>query len=214
MNRLKPWISRLNALTPRERLIILVLALSGIWALIDATLYSPLARARKEVEVQREQARTAIKESSLLLEQQAGRVDPDASARQRLELARQALQARLQDASRLQGRLVDPREMPRVLQGILGNQPGLRLVGLKTLPPRSMGLGENARQDEAALFRHGIEVTVAGDYAGLVRYMEGLEKLPLGFYWERAELDATAHPEVRLTLTLNTLALERTWLTF
>jgi MSHA biogenesis protein MshJ len=43
--------------------------------------------------------------------------------------------------------------------------------------------------------------------------MEKLETMPVGFYWARAELDARAHPNISLTLTLYTLSLEKTWLT-
>jgi MSHA biogenesis protein MshJ len=56
-------------------------------------------------------------------------------------------------------------------------------------------------------------LTLVGNYAALTRYLEKLESLPVGFYWSRAELDASGHPEISLTLTLYTLSLERTWLT-
>jgi MSHA biogenesis protein MshJ len=214
MTRLKPWLQRIDGLTARERGIVLVLTLAALWALADAALFSPQTKTRQALETRINSHRTALAESSQVVAQAAGQMDPDAAARTRLEQARQKLETRFAEASRLQGRLVAPKDMTRALQGLLARQPGLRLVSLKTLPPKPLGLAEGGKEEDAALYRHGLILTVAGDYAALLRYLEGLERLPQGYYWERAELDAKAHPEVRLTLTLNTLALERTWLAF
>jgi MSHA biogenesis protein MshJ len=121
--------------------------------------------------------------------------------------------------------------MVGVLQGMLsedaGLRSGLRLVRLDTLPPEPVGLPAKDNADKTAptapaaanateaapLFKHGIQLTLVGNYASLTRYMEKLEHLPAGFYWARAELDANGHPEISLTLTLYTLSLEKTWLT-
>jgi MSHA biogenesis protein MshJ len=59
------------------------------------------------------------------------------------------------------------------------------------------------------VYKHGVKLTLVGGYAALTRYMESWKALPVGFYWARAELDAGAHPEISLTLTLYTLSLER-----
>lgn len=214
MTWLKPWFQRLNGLTARERVIVLVLTLAALWALADAALFSPLGKARQGLETKINNHRVTLAEAGQTLAQFAGQSDPDAAARARLEQSRQKLEARFAEASRLQARLVAPKDMARALQGLLARQPGLRLVNLKTLPPKPLGLAEGGKDEDAALYRHGLTLTVAGDYAGLVRYLESLERLPQGYYWERAELDAKDHPEVRLTLTLNSLALERTWLAF
>jgi MSHA biogenesis protein MshJ len=140
MTRLKPWLTRLNALTARERLIVLALGLAALWAVADAALFTPLAKGRKEVEARLQGARTLLAESNTVLAQYAGQVDPDAAARARLELARKKLETRFAEASRLQGRLLAPKDMARALQGLLARQPGLRLVNLKTLPPKAAGV--------------------------------------------------------------------------
>jgi len=115
---------------------------------------------------------------------------------------------------------------------MLAGQPGLRLVSLDTLPPEPVGVpvSDKAQSTQqtpaaqttqatpttpppAALYRHGVKLTLTGNYAALTRYMTRLEHLPVGFYWARAELDAHEHPEISLTLILYTLSQEATWLT-
>jgi MSHA biogenesis protein MshJ len=228
VKQLNAQFQKIDALTLRERVILFVLMLAGIWALLDTLLLSPQETARLAEQNKITLARTHLAEAEQILLLRASTPDPDQAGRQRLENARRGLEARMQTAQHLQARMVAPKDMPRMLQAVLSDHPGLRLASLETLPPEAVGveatvnttasrpattLPTKASSEEAALFKHGIKLTLNGDYASLTGYMEKLERLPLGFYWSRAELDATAHPEISLTLTLYTLSLERTWLT-
>ncbi|MFS2021662.1 hypothetical protein ACEN88_34490, partial [Massilia sp. CT11-108] len=62
------------------------------------------------------------------------------------------------------------------------------------------------------LYRHGVELTVRGSYLDMVDYMQALETLPTQLFWGKAQLDAEAYPNVRLTLTLYTLSLDPKWM--
>ena len=62
------------------------------------------------------------------------------------------------------------------------------------------------------LYRHGVELTLRGSYLDMVDYMHALETLPTQLFWGRAQLDADAYPNVRLTLTLYTLSLDQKWM--
>ncbi|MDP2787784.1 MAG: hypothetical protein Q8O79_06885 [Pseudomonadota bacterium] len=218
MSALTDKLKKVDALTLRERAILFILLLAGIWAVVDTLLLSPQEYARKEEREKITQASAKLVEAEQALTLRAGQPDPDQAARLRLERAQQALNARQQTAASLQARLVAPKDMVRVLQGMSADQPGLRLVSLNTLAPEAVG--QSAKEPDKVqaapttpLFKHGVKLTLVGNYAALTQYMEKLERLPVGFYWARAELDASAHPDISLTLTLYTLSLERTWLT-
>lgn len=213
MKQLAVYLEKIDALTPRERVILFLLLLAGLWAAVDGLLLGTLDKSRLAEQEKLRAATAQIAAAQDALTQRIGRIDPAQAAQQRLEAARQALEARMQDVGQQQNRLVAAKDMAQVLQGLLRNQPGLRLGSLKTLPPEPLGLPANAKPEEAALFRQGVRITLVGGYANLVHYMESLEKLPVGFYWSRVELDASHHPEIELTLTLYTLSAEQTWLT-
>lgn len=211
MKPLAVYLEKIDALTPRERVILFLLLLAGVWAGLDSLLLRPMDRS---IHVQQEALRAAterIASAQDTLNRRAGQIDPARLAQQRLDAARRALDTQMH--ARGQSRLVAAKDMAQVLQGLLRNQPGLALTGLKTLPPEAVGLPAHARTEEAALYRQGVRISLAGAYENLVRYMESLESLPVGFYWARAELDASHHPEIELTLTLYTLSTEQTWLT-
>ncbi len=216
MKQLTVYLEKIDALSPRERVILFLLLLAGLWAVVDGLLLGALDKSRHAEQEKLRAAAAQIASAQDTLTQRAGQIDPTRAAQERLEAARKALETRIHEAESTQSRLVAAKDMTQVLQGLLRNQPGLRLVNLKTLAPEPLGLpadAKTARPEEAALFRQGVRITLAGGYANLVHYMESLEKLPVGFYWSRAELNAGHHPEIELTLTLYTLSTEQTWLT-
>jgi MSHA biogenesis protein MshJ len=227
MKVLREGMQKIDALSPRERIILFILLLAGIWALMDALLLAPTEAARTLEQQKLVAAREQLEVAEDLLNLHASQPDPLLAARQRLSNVRADLDARMQASSLLQARMVAPRDRASVLQDILAGQPGLRLVSLDTLAPEPVGVPEpdharptqqapavqTAQPPPAALYRHGVKLTLVGNYAALTRYMTRLERLPVGFYWARAELDAHAHPEISLTLILFTLSQEATWLT-
>ena len=213
MKQLTAYLEKIDALPPRERVILFALLLAGLWAVVDALLLGPLDKSLQAEQDKLQAAAAQIASAQETLTQRDQQVDPVAVARQRLEAARQALETRMRETGQAHNRLVAAKDMAGVLQGLLRQQPGLRLAALQTLAPEPVGLPPGARPEDAALFRQGVRVTLVGGYASLVHYMESLERLPVGFYWSRAELDASRHPEIELTLTLYTLSEEATWLT-
>jgi MSHA biogenesis protein MshJ len=62
------------------------------------------------------------------------------------------------------------------------------------------------------LYRHGVEITVRGNYLDMIDYMNALETLPTQLFWGGAQLAVEEYPTSRLTLTLYTLSLDPKWL--
>lgn len=62
------------------------------------------------------------------------------------------------------------------------------------------------------LYRHGVEITVRGNYLDMIDYMNALETLPTQLFWGGAHLEVEDYPTSRLTLTLYTLSLDQKWL--
>lgn len=204
---------RVNARTPRERAILLALALALVWLVLDGLLLGPVGEAR-ERETKRAQAlRARLLAAEETLARFTDRQDPNVALRERIMQLNHELTLRQQAASTLQNRLISPRDMPMVLERLLTGLPGLKVVSMQTLPPEPLGLVPGQQAAEASLYRHGLTLTLEGGYAELVGWLECVEKLPEDVFWTRAELDAREHPRLTLTLELSTLSAERTWLT-
>lgn len=94
--------------------------------------------------------------------------------------------------------------------------PVLPITALTGTPPGgSPAAPATAPGEEKAqplLYRHGVEVVLAGAYGDMVAYMQALERMPAQVFWGRAVLDATEHDKATLTLTLYTLSLDAKWI--
>ena len=66
-------------------------------------------------------------------------------------------------------------------------------------------------KDTAWLYRHGVEITVQGNYADMLAYLESLERLPRRVYWGALKIDAQKWPASQMTVTVYTISLEKTW---
>lgn len=204
------YVERIEAATLRERIMIfaaaaLLLAFSG-----NAALLEPLRTRQKQVaaeEAKRAQERAAI---SAELQKLAGttRVDPDAANRQRRAELEQEVAKLNQRLAHEQRRFTPPDQVRSVLQEVLQQNRRLTLQELRTLPVTSLAPSPNG----TGVYRHGMEVTVTGNYLDLYEYLRSLEDSPTQLYWGRAELVVTEYPISRLKLTVYTVSLDRTWL--
>ncbi len=62
------------------------------------------------------------------------------------------------------------------------------------------------------VYRHGVELTVRGNYLDMIDYMDALQAMPTRVFWGKANLEVETYPNARLTLTLYTLSLDEKWM--
>jgi MSHA biogenesis protein MshJ len=221
LERWRYWSDLFNARTLRERALMAGLGVAAVVLLFDTLSLSPMAVQQKRLSAQLTEARTAIRAGEMVLAASRGQEDPDeVKRRYRDELRKQIaeMDERLQG---LQKQLVPPDQVSRLLEGVLGKERGLVLVSLHKLPVQryrtngaALAADPKDKQEEngRGIFQHSFEIRVEGSYAELHAYLKRLEALPWQLFWGKAELDATGHPRLRLTLTLHTLSLNRAWL--
>lgn len=222
--------AKLDTRNQRERALIFVMVLVVVASLINALMLAPLLAKKKKAmqDVATQQEQLQALQSQIQITMSGGKVDPDAPTRvllagleQKLAQSRGALQS-------VQQSLVPPDKMGRLLEDVLTQNRGLKLVSLKTLPVSSvLDVPENApaamqatqgKPAEAspatgpAIYKHGVEIAVSGSYAELTQYLDALEKLPWRMFWGKAEMRIEEHPRITLTITLYTLSMDKTWL--
>lgn len=219
-SQIRKIAQKIDALSLRERVIVFVTIGLALVFLVSSFALDPLLARQKQLAAQASQDRTRIGEIRTLIEQkiQARDIDPDAAERVRLQALR-AQYAQMQDSLMgLHRGLVPPERMPALLEDILRRHGGLRLLALKTLPVVAVNQQADAAPAAAAapavaaVYRHGVEVTVQGSYADMLRYMNELEAMPWQLFWGKAALKVEAYPQATLTLTMYTLSLDKTWL--
>ncbi len=208
----KAWAERIDAATLRERVFIFLgLTLVAVY-LVNVSLIDPLRVREKAITAEQQKLQTELQGLNVALQRlvKGGEADVDAGTRKKLAVARSELSQVNAKIAQEQRRFTPPERMRSVLQELFERNKGLTLVELKSLPVQPLAPGGAG---SAGLFRHGIEMSIAGSYADLHGYLKALESLPTQLYWGRAELVVKDHPRIVLRLTVFTASFDRAWLT-
>lgn len=217
------WMLKLEALQPRERIMIAAAAMVVLWAVFDSLLLTPLLNKQKlywqEIAANQTDVANFQQQTQQII--QASHVDPDAGNKQRLAQLRAQLAERDATLNAMQQALIAPERMPRVLESVLLRDKSVKLVSLTTMPVSGLldGVAVSAADAKASapaadfgIYKHGFEVRLEGGYLDLMHYASALEASPWHVLWGGMTLDATGYPKSTMTLTLYTLSLEKAWL--
>jgi MSHA biogenesis protein MshJ len=222
--------ARMDALSLRERgmvfgATIAVLAFAGHTVVLTP---QDAKQAALRTQIEQQQAASAAIDAEITARVEGSRIDPDAQSRTRLSTMQQEMGQLGSELLALEHGLVPPERMGPLIEGILRANGRLKLVSMRTLPAEPLAApGATAATaapaapatsapvaggDVPLLYRHGVEVTVRGNYLAMVDYMSTLDAMPTRMFWGRAQLDVETYPTARLTLTLHTLSLDRQWM--
>ena len=204
--------SRIDALSLRERGMILGAVLAAMYVAWDLSVLSPLARR---------EAQTNLVLQGLNEEAQVG----DSAANSMGELGARIQNARnreneaRQELKRLDGELsasttglIPPERMANVLRDVLNRQQGLKLISLAAtqsvplLPPAPGAVGSAAIAQGP--FVHSFELVLAGDYRSVLEYLRALESLRWKIYWQQVDLRTEQYPSNRVRIVVSTLSMD------
>ena len=222
-------IQRLNQKTPRERAILCAAALALSYALADSVLLNTqFTRFRGATQKQ-----GALLQESKMLQQQEQTLqmllksDPNTPLREQKKSIRQQLEIIEQQLGSMKSTLVQPGQIIPLLQELLKSHRSLKITGLRLLPPEPITDSKTtaptaavtadakttpsaASQPVALLWRHRIELTLAGNYLEILGYLEELEGLPWRFSWPQITIKAQDAAATTATVVIGTYSLNDT----
>ncbi len=213
----------LNDMSLRERTMIFIATAFVVISLINVTLLDPLLARQKLLSSKVEQRQEKMKELQAQIQSmlQAKKDEEHSPLRGRMAELKQQLQEQDNYLQSRTDRLVEPDKMADLLRKVLDKNGSLQLVELKTLPvsllieqPRGSAAIplDSQAGSQKQIFKHGVQITVRGDYLDLIRYLTALEKMPEQMFWGEASLSVEKYPDSLFTLTLYTLSLDKNWL--
>jgi MSHA biogenesis protein MshJ len=218
--------ARFDALSLRERVLVLAGLVLGAALLFEYLALQPLAARKLRLERQIAEARNSMKVAEAVLAGQVPLTDPDDVRRSYRNALRQQLVDLDKNMQELQSGLVQPERMAKLLEAMLARGRGLQLLSLRTLPvqryetpafaPNGKAPNKMAKpvpkDPERTVFQHSFEITLQGSYIELHDYLTQLEKLPWQMFWARISVSTEQYPRLRATLTVQTLSLNKAWL--
>ena len=96
-----------------------------------------------------------------------------------------------------------------------GSAPAQRFGAPGSAPPAKpgdKGAKPAPKDPERTIYQHSVEITLQGSYPDLLEYLAQLEKLSWQMFWGRISVDTEQYPRLRVTLTVQTLSLNKAWL--
>lgn len=218
--KIDQFVAKVDGMTLRERAMIFAAAAFAIVSLINTFFLDPLLAKQKSLSSQVIQQQEKMKETQAQLTAllQAKQADEHAPQRERIRQLRDQIAEGDAYLKATQDKLVPPEKMAALLEQVLAKNTSLQLVALDTLPvtlfiePSAADVANKVVVQEKQIFKHGVKMTVRGNYAELMQYLAALEKMPTQMFWGMAKLTVVQYPNAELTLTLYTLSLDKTWL--
>lgn len=221
LDALKKYTARIDALSRRDRLVLLAGLLAAVVA-IDVQLVLGM-RDRRLAALQAQAQKPVVDQAQIAAAAHAER-------EARLKEVRQKLDQRRKELARL-GLASPPQAIFDELRKTMA-LPGVQVLSLKALPdkaeeqPAAASVptaaasdapeGEAAAQPAAApapIYRHRTEVRIAGPLAEVTRIVQSFEQPTLPLRLERVRFSAAADPaQVEAWFVLLTIGQDHTWL--
>lgn len=224
-------LQRYSALSPREKFLLVIGAVAVVYMVLQFVLLDPVAAEVKALRDQQAAYRQDIKklESEQLLLLQSMNKDPDAALKQQVETMQQQLQALDKELTELSVGLVPAKQLPLLLQDVLRKTGKLELRRMQTLPVTNLQLQaleagsadtDRSSQDSqvggeedpsyltAGVYKHAVQMELAGTYFQVLAYLEALESLNWRFYWQSLNYQVEKYPRAVITLDVYTLSTE------
>jgi MSHA biogenesis protein MshJ len=184
---------RIDALSLRERAFIFFSVIVICLALVDTLWITPARQAHKQLT-----QRFASESQELLglrntLKTKVDQPDPGKVVRQEVQRVQADIAKLDSEILAAAGSTAAGGSLRELMVQFLRSQPGLTLVRTGTLATDSASTA-NAKPASATLERQSLELTVAGPYGELARYVDSLEKAMPQLRWGPMKLSAEQQP--------------------
>lgn len=200
---MKQWwkvqADRIDALSLRERVFLFVSLLACCMLLAEVLWLAP-ARTRHQQLAQRVMAQDAeLQKLSETLKNSSSDAGSGKLMREELVQVKTSLEALNQEIDRVPSVALDATPLSQVLVHFLRRHEGLTLVRTNTLPGETSAVKAPQGGQASALTRQGLELTVAGPYPELIRYVQTLERALPALRWGAMKMSGDKQPP-QLTL--------------
>lgn len=224
MGKLQHLANWIDALSIRERGILLLAFIIAIFLVWDRVLLEPLDKQAKELKVKlkkqnKDLARVREQQQQVLERSTADPDGPNLKQVAALQKAMQELDVQIQGMT---VGLITPRQMAKVLEEVLTRETDLKLVNIQSLPPLALTDTDTDDKDAKSkkrgktvlpgVYQHALKIEFKGGYISTLRYMQELEKLSRRFYWGSVDFTVEDYPRAHVTITVNTLSLNEAWI--
>ena len=216
MQKLRSWAARFDAMSLRERVLILLTLVVALAFPTFTYLIEPaqqenamLARSVQTLKAEAAEARVDLALAKALKVQ-----DPNLVLQQQIDSFQQQHAANAQQLKTHSASLVEPRQMVELLQQILQGHQGVKLVGARKATPVNIDVAGSGGDPAAAqgLFRHNLELELEGSFFQVQGFLKAVEESNKSLFWDSIDYQVGDYPQARVILQVYTLSSTQAWL--
>jgi MSHA biogenesis protein MshJ len=221
MEKLEAIQQKIDGLNQRERILLLVTAVVVMVMLLQVLLIDPVLDERKKLTLKNQQLSSNLKqqknEKTILKAQlNAGINRAKINQREKLQSELEQLNKTIDDSLIA---MIAPRLMPEVLEQMLSETKGLKLLSLENKPVIALveqQISKNGQlqngADKKALYNHSFVLKLSGNYMNAIQYFEKLSQLPWNFHWDDMHYKVDQYPNATITLEVHTVSMSEEWI--
>lgn len=198
---------RVDALSLRERLFLFVSILACVMALADVVWLTPAQQAHRKSTQRFENQALELKRLTGLVGAPEASLSADRAGQAQRDEVTQQIQSVNQQVQTLLPEVSETAPLAQAMVHLLRRHDGLTLLHTKTVASDESAApasrGAPAQSGASGLARQGVELSVSGPYAELIRYVQALEKSLPQARWGVLRISSDkAPPELTLQLFL------------
>jgi len=204
-------LDRFNGLSDREKIIVICTLLIAIWGAWDKLVYLPFSTEQKKLatELSNIEMQLSAQQQAAQQIEALGKIDPNQAKKNTLSNIKIELTKLRKQLDIGEKRFVPANLMAQVLHDLLKKNHGLQLINLETLPVSPF---TESSSQKSWVYRHGLSITLSGNYFNTLNYLKSLESLPWRFNWDSIDYKVKEYPVAETTLKVYTLSFEENWL--
>lgn len=212
---------KIDVLSKRERAIVLAVLLVAVYGLVQVALLDSQLKRSDNLKTQLskiQQKTDRLQQEQIIVNAQIT-AGPNKALQAELDKLKQQLEktdARLKEST---VSLIPPALMPEVMQGVLSEIKGLRLLNLENrgavLLTKAKPKDEKQEVDVVSgnkLYRHSFVITLEGSYLATLTFFQALENKSWKFFWQNMRYEVIKYPKAKVMLEVYTLSTEEDWI--
>jgi len=213
-NKLLQYRQRFDAQSLRERGLIafsLIVVIGFTWWNYYA---APLMKQTELLQTENRKLGDEVKRTGAIVGDIRQRIAAGVHQEKELQLARLAKELdEVEDQLRVKTvELIDPEKMFALMNQLIYRDSRLQLLSLKRreVKPAIPSLNED-ETEEPGIYRHVLEIELAGKYLDILKYMQTLESLDWKLLWDEIVIHSDEHPKVTVKVAISTLSTRKEW---
>ncbi|MFT6915244.1 MAG: MSHA biogenesis protein MshJ [Motiliproteus sp.] len=222
MDNVRSWAASFNAMSLRERVLILIVLLVALAFPAFSYWIEPAQQQSATQTSTRLNLQSASAQATLDYAMAEALVvkDPNEALQGQIQVFMGQIEVLEKQQKLSTAAMVKPLEMVELLQQILRKHQGVRVLSVHKATPIRIDISETETETETqeaaavalGIFRHDLKLVLEGGFFEVQGFLQAVEQSNKSLFWDSIDYQVGGYPKARVTLLMYTLSSTKEWL--